>query len=461
MNGSRRWFLKSSAAFGTATLGLKRAVASPSAKLRRIAGDLGPLRPDPDGVVDLPEGFSYEVFSIRGETMDDGFLVPAGHDGMAAFPGEDGKTVLVRNHEMLLGRGGPFGDDGALLERVDPAKLFDPGYGNTPAIGGTTTLVYDTAKKRLEHHFLSLAGTARNCCGGPTPWGSWVTCEEYPGKASDAHEQDHGWCFEVPSSADGLVDPVPLTDMGRFNHEAIAVDAASGVVYQTEDTPDGLLYRFIPREKGNLAQGGKLEALMVEGAPGLDTRNWGGASEVPEDAPMEVRWIELDEVEAPEDDLRKRGSQAGAARFARGEGMWAGAGEIFFACTSGGPARAGQVWRYVPSPHEGTRSERDEPGTLTLFAQSPDRGTIDMCDNLTITPWGDLILCEDGPGENNLVGVTRAGDVYPLARNAMVDDQGRASEFAGACFSPGGSTLFCNIQGAGITLAITGPWPSS
>lgn len=174
---------------------------------------------------------------------------------------------------------------------------------------------------------------------------------------------------------------------------------------------------------------------------------------------MDVRWIDLDDVESPNADLRRRGFLAGAARFARGEGIWAGDGELFFAATSGGAAQAGQIWRYEPSRDEGQRGERLQPGTLTLFVESPHRRMIDMCDNLTIAPWGDLVLCEDGPGDNHLVGVTRRGDIYPLARNAMVDKRGSASELAGATFSPDGTTLFCNIQGAGVTLAITGPWP--
>ena len=451
--------MKSSAAFGAATAGLRNAAANPAPRLRRVAGAIGRLVPDPSGIVDLPEGFTYTMLSRVGEEMDDGLLVPALHDGMAAFPGEGGKTVLVRNHETLLSDGA-FGADNSRLSRVDPGKVFDLGFGTTPATGGTTTLIFDTKTQTLDNHFLSLAGTTRNCAGGATPWGSWVTCEEYPQRANLQHEKDHGWCFEVPSSAIGLVDPIPLTGLGRFNHEAIAVDEPSGVVYLTEDQNDSLLYRFVPDVPGDLKQGGKLQALAIRNAPSLDTRNWHEFTRVPVGVPMEVQWIDLDDVESPNDDLRKRGFVAGAARFARGEGMRAGAGEIFFAATSGGAASAGQVWRYEPSRDEGQRGERLKHATLTLFAESPHRRMIDMCDNLTIAPWGDIILCEDGPGENHLVGLNRKGDIYPLARNAMVGANGHASEFAGSTFSPDGSTLFCNLQGPGITLAITGPWPT-
>lgn len=459
MTLSRRWFMKGAAGFSAGVAGLRNAAATPSPRLTRREGPFGDPKPDPDGVLALPEGLTYTIVSRSGETMDDGLIVPGLPDGMAAFPGDGGMTVVVRNHETLV-EGGPFGEGNALLSKVDPGKVFDLGHGRTPACGGTTTMVFDTRTQSLKSCFLSLAGTTRNCAGGPTPWGSWVTCEEWPERANEQHERDHGWCFEVPSSAIGLVDPVPLTGMGRFNHEAIAVDEASGAVYLTEDDAQGLLYRFLPDEPGNLAAGGTLQALAVRDAPSLDTGNRSELTQIPEGKPLEVRWIDLDDVESPDGDLRFRGFLAGAARFVRGEGMWASEDGIYFAATTGGRAGAGQVWLYTPSKHEGTRRERLDRGTLTLFVESPHRRLIDMCDNLTVAPWGDVILCEDGPGGNGLVGVTKRGDIYPLARNEIVRENGDASELAGATFSPDGSTLFVNIQGAGLTLAITGQWPT-
>ena len=156
---------------------------------------------------------------------------------------------------------------------------------------------------------------------------------------------------------------------------------------------------------------------------------------------------------APADDLRYQGFEKGAARFARGEGMWYGRDAIYFACTDGGRQKSGQIWRYVPSPAEGSSNERDKPGRLELFIEPNDGALVENCDNVTVTPWGDLILCENGPGEEFLVGVTPAGQFYRLARNAMDH-----ADLAGATFAPDGSTLFVNIQGKGVTLAITGPW---
>ncbi|MBT8405705.1 MAG: PhoX family protein [Gemmatimonadetes bacterium] len=417
----------------------------------------GPLIDDPDGILALPEGFTYRIVSRAGDPMNDGLIVPAAHDGMAAFPAPDGLTLLVRNHEVVWGwpaDTGPFGDDHRLISSIDESRIYDRGTGDGPALGGTTTLLYDTQAQRLVGHRLSLIGTIRNCAGGPTPWGSWVTCEETVLRAGRGRALDHGWNFEVPAVWDApLVDPIPLKAMGRFNHEAIAVDPASGVVYQTEDDGEGLLYRFLPNEPGNLHAGGRLQALVVREEPSLDTRNWGRRARVPVGLVLQVEWLDLDDVEAPDNDLRHRGHDAGAARFARGEGVWQGDDGIYFACTNGGQAQKGQIWRYVPSPYEGTAREAESPATLELFVEPNDSTLVENADNLTVAPWGDLIVCEDGTGDDYLVGVTPEGELYRFGHNMT-----GGGEFAGACFSPDGSTFFVNMQVQGWTFAITGPW---
>jgi len=373
--------------------------------------------------------------------MHDGFHVPARHDGMAAFSGTDGMTILIRNHE-LSGEfdDGPFGGDSRLRSRLDRSLIYDP-----EGMGGTTTLVYDTRRQKLERHFLSLAGTMRNCAGGPTPWNSWVTCEE-------TVDEGHGFTFEVPANATGPVRPVPLKAMGRFNHEAIAVDRSSGVVYETEDRGDSLFYRFVPREPGNLAAGGRLQALRIQGRPGTDTSNHDDRTARPRQT-FRVDWVDLENVESPSDSLRSQGRSKGAARFSRGEGIWAERGAIYFTCTNGGPRKLGQIWRYIPSPSEGTAKESAQPGTLELFAESNDSKIFKNVDNLTGTPWGDLLACEDNGGDNRLNGITPKGEIYHFAQNSLND-----SEFAGVTFSPDGTTLFVNVQKPGFTLAITGPW---
>ncbi|MBX2850253.1 MAG: PhoX family protein [Phycisphaeraceae bacterium] len=479
---SRRRFLSQAAAVTAGFTGLRTYAedAASGSVVAQLSAQLGfgPLANDPQKVLDLPSGFSYRIFSKTGEKMDDGYLVPAKHDGMAAFPGPDGMTLLVRNHEVEgpVFRNGPFGWQNELMAKIDPAMAYDTGFGRTPALGGTTTLAYDTKQRKMVRHWLSLACTERNCAGGPTPWGSWITCEETVERASEQREKDHGYNFEVPASAEiGLTKPVALKAMGRFNHEAVAVDPETGIVYQTEDRQDGVVYRFIPDVPGRLEAGGKLQALAVKGLRPIDLRNWhedapkklynGGSGDgsfqidtakmllMEQGKVLDVEWVDVDDVESPDDNLRYQAYDKGAARFARGEGMWHGHKSIYFATTTGGRNAKGQIWRYAPSRFEGTPDESRFPGRLELFIEPNDASILQHADNICIAPWGDLIVCEDGGPVNHVLGVTPEGEIYQIARNTM-----NKSEFAGSCFSPDGSTLFVNIQNPGLTIAITGPW---
>ncbi len=189
----------------------------------------------------------------------------------------------------------------------------------------------------------------------------------------------------------------------------------------------------------------------------MDTRNWPTLPSFPIGQPLAAEWIELQDVDSPRLDLRYRGRAQGAAVFARGEGAWWGEGEGYFTMTNGGKTTMGQVFRYRPSPFEGTAREHEEPGTIELFAEPNNSELVRNCDNLTIAPWGDLILCEDTKGQNRMIGVTPAGKFYPIAVNVAPE----GSEWAGACFSPDGTTLFANVQKPGYTVAITGPWPTA
>ncbi len=455
---TRRDFIRSASIYSAAFLGLRSLVNQPLAAAE-IPG-LGTLDRTTGRPILLPKGFSYTSFSAAGEEMDDGLLVPGMHDGMGAFAGPDGRTLLVRNHEneSEWTHHSPFGPNAERLDRIDKSKLYDGGQGVAPCIGGTTTLVFNTETQKLEKHFLSLVGSQRNCAGGVTPWGTWVTCEEVNAEREPNEEQWHGYNFEVtPSPEIGLVDPVPLRSMGRFRHEAVAVDPASGAVYETEDLGDGLFYRFLPDEPGNLAAGGRLQALAVKGQPQMDTRNWPTLPRFPIGQPLPVEWIDLEDVDSPTLDLRYRGRAKGAAVFARGEGAWWGDGEGYFTMTNGGAVTMGQIFRYQPSPHEGTPREAEQPGMIELFAEPNDSELLRNCDNLTIAPWGDLIVCEDTKGVNRMIGVTPAGEFYTIAENVSPT----GSEWAGACFSPDGTTLFANAQKDGYTIAITGPWPAA
>ncbi len=429
----------------------------------------GPLVDDPAGIFDLPAGFSYQVVSRAGETMSDGLLVPHKHDGMAAFAGPgEGLVSLVRNHEVTPAELdlGAFGPNRALAARTPRGKFYDTTPDGLPLPGGTTTLVYDTRAKRLVSHHLSLAGTSTNCAGGPTPRNTWLSCEETTLKRGQVGRRDHGYVFEVPAAGAGIVDPWPIMDMGRFRHEATATDPRTGIVYLTEDVGDGfgLFYRYLPNDRNRLLAGGRLQALgFAEGAE-ADPRNWiVGRPFMQPGASKPVRWINLTGVTSPDDDLRDRGHAAGAAWFARGEGIYFGSGELFFACTSGGPERLGQIFRYIPSAHEGQTSEAEDPGRLQLFIEPRDPNLMNMCDNIAVSPWGHLYVCEDkGQGVNFLKAVTPQGQVYTVARSPLPSSRSTAvnSELCGVCFSPDGSTLFVNIQWPGYTIAVTGPWSS-
>jgi len=414
----------------------------------------GPLIADPKKIIDLPKGFSYQIISRVGELMDDGFHVPGQHDAMGAFPyiNDDGsvdpdRTIIIRNHEIEDAHKttGAFESQDA-IEKLDRSDAYDYGHGR-PSRGGTTTLVYNTKARTLEKHWLSLAGTERNCAGGITPNNTWLTCEETSRVKGYRFEQDHGYVFEVPATTTPkLADPRPIKAMGRFMHEACCTDPATGIVYQTEDRHDGILYRYVPHRRDDLRKGGRLEALRIVGKPSMDTRNWEDQPAIKPGQRLDIEWIELDEVESPKDDLRYRGFNDGAARFARGEGMWWGNGSAYFAASTGGKNYDGQLWRLIP----GDANTND---AIELFIEPDDPSVLERPDNITFSPWGDIVCCEDENKPPHLVGVTMNGELYRIGRNATSN-----SEFAGAVFSADGSTLFVNMQAHGWTLAITGPW---
>jgi secreted PhoX family phosphatase len=412
-------------AAGTSTVG---------ATADRSSGGYGPLAPVRDqttglALLMLPRGFEYISYGWTGDTMDDGRPTPGTHDGMAAFREPDGPVRLVRNHERG-GTGGAFAT----------GMTYDP-----MAEGGTTTLTFDPDRGEFVGSHASLAGTIRNCAGGPTPWGTWLSCEETT-NINGAHR--HGYTFEVP--AQGTSDGVPLTAMGRFSHEAAAVDPVTGIVYETEDaTPSGF-YRYVPVVPGDVAAGGRLQMLKIG-----DTTRQTYADTAPTDYGT-VSWVDIP-VPDPgptEPAVVTQGIAAGGAQFERLEGVWYGDGKVFFVATSGGPQR-GQIFEYEPATD-----------CLRLVFHSPGPDVLDSPDNICLSPRGGMVLCEDGSGIEYLHGFTGAGDIFRLAQNNVVLDGERGlfgdfsgSEWCGAAFEPtAGNWLFVNIQSPGITFAITGPW---
>lgn len=449
---NRRAFLRGgAAAFGGLAIGASLGGLTASkafAGSGTIPSPYGPnLIPTPDEatglpLIQLPPGFRYMSFGWTGDPLKDGTPTPAMHDGMGVTQAHGHKVLLVRNHEV--GDGPAFGPN-----------PYSPGGG-----GGNTNLLFDLKKESFETAQTSLSGTIRNCAGGVTPWGTWISCEETDGNTMGG-TIPHGYCFDVGSN--GNATPKALTDMGRFAHEAVAVDPATGYVYETED--DGGtsgVYRFIPNRNGVLHQGGKLQMMKVNNVDQFDTRL------LPCDGTLfDVDWVDIPN---PDPDLEGgelrtyfQGFNAGAARFQRPEGIWYGGGSLFFACTSGGPAGEGQIWEYRPFNE-----------TVRIIYASPGQDVLENPDNLVVNPDGTILLCEDNSGGTSNDGerliMLESGGVYTFAKNNIVlnnylRDSGavfngdfRQNEWAGATWSPDGKWLFVNIQTPGVTFAITGPW---
>ena len=463
----RRTFLRRSAALaGSAILapslsGLvacsRPASGAAPARVLARSGSYGELVPSAE-VPELwiPRGFNCMRLSRSKSPMKSGGgLVPPGFDGMASFALPNGNVRLIRNHEI--------GEPASISRPIgDPARSYDSKGG-----GGTSSLevrIGSDGRPELVAEFISLSGTLINCAGGRTPWGSWITCEETTWGEAHGRERDHGYCFEVPASATSEVTPVPLKAMGRFVHEACAVDPETGIVYLTEDylysfeQPENLpgagFYRFIPTRRGELAAGGRLQMLAVRDQPRYNTIR----GQIPFRR-IAATWVDIPDPDpaAAETDpsaVARSGQALGAAIFQRLEGCFYADGMIYFDATKGGNAAAGQVWQYRPTG--------SDTGELSLIFESPSKDVLDSPDNICVSPRGGLVLCEDGDDVQFLRGLTPGGGIFDLARTATAN----ATELAGCCFSPDGRVLFVNQQGSrthagntiGTTFAIWGPW---
>ena len=393
------------------------------------------LSKDANKILDIHSSLSYKIVSTKGSLMSDGNRVPGNPDGMAAFSLDPNHTVIVRNHELGRTSGklmGPFKDS-----KKKALSLGENHYDPT-AFGGTTNILINDNTNEVVKEYLSLSGTMTNCAGGPTPWNTWLTCEENT-SVNKKDNISHGYVFEVDPKKNYLQRPVPLKSMGRFSHEAVAFDQY-GCAYLTEDRSDGLLYKFIPNRKNSLL-GGDLYALKIKY---LDSRNWKKANILTGEE-FDIEWVKLDDPDPSDDTLRKTGHEKGATIFARGEGITSDEKSIYFTCTSGGNYRKGQIWKLTPSSKSKAR--------LELWFEMSNVDMINMPDNLTVAPWGDIIVCEDNPVLDRLWGIKPDGSVYLIAENNY-----SGAELAGVCFNHKSNTMYINLQQNGQTLAINGDW---
>ena len=442
----RRTFLKTSGLLSLSFL------ANPLIQKNFLEGNSyfkSKIRQDANKILDLHSSLEYKIISKAGSKMSDGLIVPEKPDGMASF-NNNGRVVLVRNHELRKGHGIK---SSAFLNGAKDIKGLGNKHYDANAFGGTTNLVYDEKNKSVESEFLSLSGTEGNCSGGATPWGTWLTCEESVNKKS-TQEKPHGYVFEVvPNDKTNLQKAKPLKKLGRFNHEAVAFDKF-GNAYLTEDRSDGLFYKYTPSKKGDLNKG-QLFALAIRNVKSIDTRNWNKTNYLLKDKYKTI-WVPLDDIDPEQDTLRLEGKEKGALIFARGEGIINSPNSIYFSCTSGGLNQKGQIWRFNFS------DPKNETIELWYESSNPHYGRynrsfkgneLNMPDNMGLSPWGDLIICEDNSDLNRLWGISKTGRPYIIAENSY-----SGSEFAGVCFSPSGKTMFVNLQSNGQTFAITGDW---
>ncbi len=350
--------------------------------------NLGPLgEPDENGLR-LPAGFSSRIVAQSGQTVaSTDYVWHNAPDGAAVFTTDDGGYIYVSNSETVA------------------------------ALGGGASAIRFSASGEIVDAYRVLEGTNLNCAGGPTPWGTWLSCEEAP--AGRVHE-----CDPLGRSA-AVVHPA----MGVFEHEAVAIDESRQHAYLTEDLPDGRFYRFAYERAEDLSTG-RLEVAQVTGGDE-------GA----------VVWHEVSDPSAESEETRFQ--VAVSTAFDGGEGIWLHQGVVFFS-TKGD----NRIWAY----------ETDTSVLSILYdAATSSTPILTGVDNITVSPAGDILVAEDG-GDMQIVAITPDDGLVPL-----VQVTGQAeSEITGPAFDPSLRRLYFSSQRGfdggdilargGITYEISGPF---
>ena len=446
----------------------------------RVASPYGPVAPVNDlttglPLLQLPAGFTYKSYGWTGDLMANGKPTPGSHDGMGVIAtrklGRSTEYVLVRNHERGTGSDATFFGAPAIYDNGTSSGAY--------SAGGNTNLTFrDGNWVKTEP---SLGGTRTNCAGGVTPWGTWLSCEEVGSDSVSSAGKKHGYVFEV--TADPLqTTGQPIVGMGRFAHEAAGVDPSTGIVYLSEDSGGKSgFYRYVPVNPtgapGSLAQGGTLQMAKVIGQNNVNV----AAAQLGDTHALE--WVTIADPDANRGNATGlngvtisnaagpfvQGWSQGALRMNRGEGIWYFGGKLYVMDTTGGPVSQGTIWELDLATQ-----------VMKCIYSSPSIEVGNMGDNITVSPKGGILICEDGGNPTDefgtglrLMSLHGDGQVSIFAKNNIVTTSAqmtaagklaslagdhRGNEFCGACFDPTGRYLFVNIQTPGVTFAITGPW---
>jgi secreted PhoX family phosphatase len=395
---SRRTLIKQGS-LGMAALAIGPSLLSMSQPLSAGSlGRLGPLQAPDNNGIRLPAGFSSRCIAAAGQRVRRSFWNRTRYrwhsypDGGATFPTGDGGWVYVSNSETIS------------------------------LLGGGVSAIRFHADGRVDDAYRILGGTNLNCAGGPTPWHTWLSCEETA----------FGKVFECDPF--GRYPARVRPALGYFKHEAVAVDPQFGMLYLTEDESDGRFYRFIPdglNSDGNLnLDAGVLQVAAVEA---------GG----------HVQWLDLPDATPQFWQTPTRHQLPESTAFDGGEGIWYSQGNVYF--TTKGDNR---VWQLD--------TNLDHLSVLYDAATAPNP-VLTGVDNVTASSGGDLLVAEDG-GDMQIVVIDGSGQVAPLLQVTGQDE----SEITGPAFSPDGSRLYFSSQrgsaifgggqGFGITYEITGPF---